>query len=371
MVKESHTAKEIVENLPIGVITVDQKMHVLHMNPTSEELTGYGSSEAVGKRLPQLFGPGLWAEGSALQQAMRTGGRVEPRAGAVTKAATDSAAQAGQPPSRAQAPQRQLLIGASPIGGPPARYLISLQEASPFHQIGPDRVSDISHDIRGPLASIQAYTELLVDGVDEGDPELRQQFLDVIDQRTRHLTGLIVNLTSLLRWDLGYLEMSRARVSLRDLVSEAVAALQVQARQQGVRLILDAAGEGQEADHTITADRDTVCTLLRNVIGNAVKFSRTEGDVVVSLRRAGQDEVVTVTDQGCGIRPEDMPHIFEPFYRGGNATAAGIEGSGLGLAVVRAIVEAHGAAIDVESEEGEGTRVTIKLPAEEGRARRP
>ncbi len=384
MVKESGTAEEIVENLPIGVIVVDEEMHVLHLNPTAEELTGHDSPDVVGKRLPQLFGPGLWAEESALEHAMETGERVGPRVGLVTKAVADDGTEASQSASRAQADQRRLLIGASPIGGrragspgqrvdstDQARYLISLQEASPFYQIGPGRVSDISHDIRGPLASIRAYTELLVDGIDEGDPELRQQFLEVIDQRTRYLTDLVVNLTSLVRWDLGYLEMTKARVSLYELVSEAVMTLQVQARQQDVRLTLDAADKGQGKGHTIVADRDAVSTLLRNVIGNAVKFSGAGGDVVVSLRRAGQDEIVTVADEGCGIDPEDIPRIFETFYRGSNATAAGIEGSGLGLAVVKFIAEAHDGAIDVGSDEEAGTRVTIRLPAEEGAAHWP
>jgi len=355
MRKESWTPERILESLPVGVIVVDREMHVLYLNATAQEYTGYAPPDVDGRCLSELFGPELWDGESALQQAMETGKRVEPRATAV-----GSNVLAADGHTR----RRRLLVGAAPIRGQGSQaggYLLSLHDAGPFYQVEAERISDISHDVRGALASIRAYTELLVDEVDEGNPELRRQFLDVIDGRTRYLTGLIANLTGLVRQDMGHLKMAKARVSLRDLVSAAVAALQLQARQQDVRLILDAADE----QHPVVADRDALSTLLRNVISNAVKYSRAEEDVVVSLRRVGQDQMVTVTDSGRGIPPEDLPHIFEPFYRGRNVTAAGIEGSGLGLALVKAITEAHGGEIDIQSKEHKGTTVTIALPAAE------
>ncbi len=370
MTEKSHIPEDIVENLPVGVIVVDREMHVTHLNRTAERLTGYASSDVVGKRLPDLFGPELWAENSALQQAMETGRRVEPRVSLVTQAAASDAAKAGRPSSHdaaslrtGQQDRRRLLVGAAPISSREG-HLISLvlMEISAFYQLEADRISDISHDIRSPLASICAYTELLIDEVDDGNPELRREFLDVIDQRTRHLADLIVNLTSLVRQDLGYLKMNKTPVSLHDAAEAAVAALQVQARQKDVRLVLDAGDHDGGANQLIMADQDALSILLKNVIGNAVKFSEAGADVIVSLRHGGQGPVVTVADSGIGIPAEDLPHIFDVFHRGGNAVAFGIEGSGMGLALAKAIAEAHGGAIDVESAEGKGTSVTITLP---------
>jgi signal transduction histidine kinase len=380
MVEENDLRGGMIDALPLGVIILDRGMHVVHLNPAAEELTGYAPRDVAGRSLPELFGPDLWAEESALRQAMETDERVEPRSTMVASTAGEAGGASGQRSSPEQAAstaiagpmagnaadrpgRRCFLVGAAPFG---AGYLLSLQKASPFYQVEADRVSDISHDIRGPLASIQAYTELLVDEVDQGDPELRRQFLDVINQRTRHLTDLIVNLTCLVRWNLGCFDMTRTRVSLREATSKALDACQLQASAQNVELTLDAADD----QHLVLADRDALSTLLRNVVDNAIKFSRAEDDVVVSLRRVGEEQVVTVTDSGLGIAPEDLPHIFETFYRGRNAVAAGVEGSGLGLPLVKVIAEAHGGEVDMESEEGKGTRLTVRLPAEGSSPRR-
>jgi signal transduction histidine kinase len=171
----------------------------------------------------------------------------------------------------------------------------------------------------------------------------------------------VVNLSCLVRRDLGCLDMSKASVSLRDVTQEVLATCQVQARRQDVQLSL----RGSDEPHATLADRDALSALLKNVINNAIKFSRAGGEVVVSLKRTAGDCVVTVVDSGCGIAAQDLPHVFEPFYRGRNAIAAGAEGSGLGLAVVKAVTEAHGGWVRLDSEEGEGTSVTIRLPAEE------
>ncbi len=352
MTRDRQRAERIVANLPVGVIVVDDEMRLVDLNPSAEEILGWAPPEVLGRRLPDLSGPELWSEGSALVEAMETGRQVEPR---VTTVRGDDAEIDDQTARRRQ---RRLLVGAAPLED---GYVLSLHEADPFHQIEAKKVSDLSHDVRSPLASIRAYTELLVEGVDGGDPELRQQFLDVIDQRARHLTDLVVNLTGLVRWRLGYLQLVKMPVSLHELAAEAVSAFQVQARQNDVRLVLDAA---HDLDLTL-ADRDAVSTLLRNLIDNAVKFSTSGGDVVIAVRQDEGHQIVRVIDEGCGIAQDDLPYIFDPFYRGGNVVAAGLEGSGLGLALVKAIAEAHGGAVEVASEEKKGTTVTVTLPGEE------
>jgi len=358
MTRERQRAGAIVENLPLGVIVVDDEMHVVYLNPMAEEIVGCAPLCVVGRRLPDLLGPEIVSERSVLAEAMATGRRIEPR---VTTVGSDTTETGGHTDERGQ---RRLLVGAAPVEG---GYLLSLQEPDPFHQIEARKVSDISHDMRSPLASIRAYTELLVDGVDGGDPELRQQFLEVIDQRTCYLTDLIVNLTGLVRWRLGFLELVKAPVSLRKLASEAISAFEMRARCRGVRLVLDVAPDLDPA----LADRDAMSTLLSNLIDNAVKFSTSGGDVVITLRQSEGHQIVSVTDEGCGIAAGDLPRIFEPFYRGGNVIAMGLEGIGLGLALVKIVAEAHRGTVEVASEEGEGTKVTVTLPVEENALPQP
>ena len=358
MTKKRQRAEAIVKNLPVGVIAIDDELHVVHLNPTAEEIVGWPPSEMIGRRLPDLFGPELWSEGSALAEAMERDQRIEPRVAKIRRDSPEIDDRAHQ------RRERRLLVGAAPFEG---GYLLSLHEAGPFHHIEAEEVGDLSHNMRGPLASIRAYTELLVDGIDAGDPELRHQFLEVIDQRACHLTDLVVNLTSLVRWRLGYLELVKAPFSLRELASDTVSAFQARARQHGVHLVLDAA----PPLHPALADRDAVSTLLRNLIDNAIKFSTSGGLVVIELRQEDGRHIVRVTDDGCGIAQDDLPHIFEPFYRGSNVIAAGMEGSGLGLALVKVIAEAHGGTVEVASEEERETCVTVTLPGEENAPHQP
>ena len=356
MEKDRATADAIVDSLPLGVLLVDREMQIRYLNEAAQALTGYAVSEVRGRPLAEAFGPTVVGEGGTLAQARESGERIEPR---VTTLATKAGSTAGAP---ALSDQHRLLVGAAPAAG---GYVLTLQRASPFHGIDAGRVSDLSHDLRAPLASIGAYTELLVDNVDGGDPELRRQFLGVIEGRTRRLSDLVVNLTGLARWHLGSFQLVKSRVSLGDIVGGVVTERRVQARQQGVRLILDA----KDGQRVVLADRDALSIMLNNLIDNAIKFSAEGEDVTVSLQRRGKHHVVRVRDSGCGIEAEDLPNVFEVFYRGGNAVAAGIEGSGLGLPLVGFIVEAHGWEIDLASEAEKGTSVTVTVPAESDAAR--
>ncbi|MGD2164156.1 MAG: PAS domain-containing sensor histidine kinase [Anaerolineae bacterium] len=351
MAEERRRAEEIVERLPVALILLDCEMRITDLNPAAEEITGCATSGVVGTRVSELLGPEFVGDDSALKEAVRTGRPVGPRVTALTSSKMKA--------EILHQGRGRLLVGAAPIEG---GYVLSLQEAEPFFQIEADTVSDLSHDLRAPLASIRAYTELLVDNIDEGNPDLRRQFLDVIDERTHHLTDLVVNLTGLVQWSLGCLCLTKTRFSLRNLAEEALRTYERQARLKDVRIVLDAS----DTHHPLVADREAVYTVLRNLISNAVRFSRSGGDIILSLRREGTDQVVRLTDSGWGIPAEDLPHIFDTFYRGQNVVSEGFEGSGLGLALAKAVVEAHDGKIDVESREGEGTSVTVRLDAEGG-----
>jgi two-component system phosphate regulon sensor histidine kinase PhoR len=348
IIKEKIGAQDVVDRLPTGVIMVDPQMRVVSLNPAAEEITGYAPSDAIGRQLAELFGPEFWDEQSALHQAMSTGQAIRPALTTMVSSRVETDVEA-----------RRILLGAAPVD---EGYLLSLQDGGSFYQTNADRVSDLSHDVRAPLAAIHAYAELLMHEIDEGDPEMRQLFLEIINERACYVTGLIVNLTDLVRLELGYLQPSKSRVYLRDVAEEAIATFQARARQQDVALTLDSPHELPR----VSADRDMMDTLFKAMISNAVKFSRSGGEVTVSLRSDGEDHIVTIADQGIGIAPQDLPHIFDMFYRGQAAIEEGIEGIGVGLTLVKAIVEAHNGCINVESEAGRGTSFVVTLPSGQG-----
>jgi signal transduction histidine kinase len=348
IVQEKIKTGDIVDRLPTGVIVVDPQMHVVSLNPAAEEITGYASSEAIGRRLPELLGPELWNEQSSLRQAMSSRQPVRPTPATIVSNRAESDVCA-----------RRILAGAAPTDG---GYLLSLHNGGSFYQTKADRVSDLSHDMRAPLAAIRAYTELLVDEVDEDDPEMRQLFLETIDQRACHLTELIANLTDLVQLELGYFQPSKRRISLHDVAEGAMAYFQVQARQQNVPLILDSPQDLPP----VWADRDMMAALLKILISNAIKFSMSRGEVIVSLKGDGEAHTITIADQGIGISRQDLPHIFEMFYRARAVIEEGLDGIGVGLTLAKAIVEVHSGHIYVESDEGRGTRFVVRLPREQG-----
>ena len=225
-------------------------------------------------------------------------------------------------------------------------------------------IAAVSHDLRTPLASLR----LLVDAVDDGvaTGELRARYLREMRTHVGALSVLIDDLFELSRLEAGEISWSMHQVELGELVSETVAALRTQAQERGVVV----AAELPEADGaalSACANAEKVQRVLFNLIVNAIRHTPADGSVVVRARpaRTGEGLIeIEVADDGAGVPAEERERVFEPFYRGGEDGAArSSEGAGLGLAISRAIVEAHGGRIWLEPAQPHGTRVRFTLPA--------
>jgi two-component system sensor histidine kinase VicK len=219
-------------------------------------------------------------------------------------------------------------------------------------------VANVSHELRAPLASIKAYTELLLDELEGDDRDLRQRFLKVIDQETDRLTELIGGLLDLSRLEAGQFVMKKEPLQVGEMVADIFGLFDIQA--QGSRISLHA--DIQPDLPPILADRELVNVLIKNLVGNAIKFSSEGGRVDVVAREEGATLILSVIDQGMGIPPDDLSHIFEKFYRVWSTTESGIKGVGLGLVLAKEAAEAHGGQIEVESELGVGSRFIVTLP---------
>ena len=221
-------------------------------------------------------------------------------------------------------------------------------------------VSDVSHELRTPLTSIKGFVETLRDGAAE-DPALRSRFLGTIASETERLIRLASDLLLLTRADTGRLDLNLAPTDIVASVQRAVGQLAGRARAKGVAL-----GFVPPDDTTLAwGDADRLHQVLINLLDNAVKFTPSGGRVVISVDRSGDQATCTVSDTGPGIATDQLPHLFERFYRGDHSRTRGKgeSGAGLGLAIAKAIVEAHGGRIWVESEPGRGSAVTFTLPA--------
>ena len=219
-------------------------------------------------------------------------------------------------------------------------------------------ISLVSHELRTPLTSIRGYLQLLRDG-DAGPvtPE-QEEFLDVAVRNTARLERVVSDLLFVAQVDAGRLRLDRAPADLARLAAEAVQAAAPAAEARGVQVELRAPEPVLAA-----VDAGRVGQLLDNLVSNAVKFTPRAGTVEVAVGDDGRGAVLLeIADSGVGISPADRARLFERFFRSSSATSGAVPGTGLGLTISRAIVDAHGGTIDVESEVGRGTTVRVTLP---------
>ncbi|HWF54180.1 MAG TPA: HAMP domain-containing sensor histidine kinase [Solirubrobacteraceae bacterium] len=216
-------------------------------------------------------------------------------------------------------------------------------------------VAAVSHDLRTPITSLRLLAEAVEDGIVDG--EQRRAYLRRMRTHMDALSGLIDDLFEVSRLDAGDISWSIERVPLAELVDETVDAMRVQAEQKGVAVRAEVWAGLSPA----RANPEQVQRVLFNLIQNAIRHTPADGSVVVRAEPVAGRIEVEVADDGVGIAPEERPHVFTAFYRGGEDASRTGGGAGLGLAVSRAIVEAHGGNIWL-AEAPNGTRVRFSLP---------
>ncbi len=216
-------------------------------------------------------------------------------------------------------------------------------------------MADIAHELRTPLTVIRGDLEALLDGVFEPTPEA----LASLQEETLLLGRLVDDLRALALAEAGQLQLAWEPADLADLLQGVVDSFDLQAEAQGQSLILNLPPELPQ----VQADPQRVRQVVANLVSNALRHAPESGRVLVAAAPHPEGVQISVVDDGPGIASEDLPHVFDRFWRGGKPR---IEGSGLGLAIARELVRAHGGRIWVESEPGQGTSFSFTLPLEKG-----
>ena len=239
---------------------------------------------------------------------------------------------------------------------------VEAREAAALREV--DRLKDefigsISHELRRPLASIKGYTASLLLPNSHWDPEVEREFLEVIDEESDHLALLIDNLLDLARLGSGSLNLNREPLNLPMLTEEVVRRVRMQSHLPPHEYVLHFPDEFPyvEGDHA------RMTQLLLNLLENAAKYSPAETPIAVEGRAEDGQIIVSVIDRGPGLTAEQADHVFEKFYRVDSGMTRATEGTGLGLALCRGVVEAHGGEIVVSANPGEGCTFTFRLPA--------
>ncbi len=222
-----------------------------------------------------------------------------------------------------------------------------------------DFVANVSHELRTPLALIRLYAETLELGRLSSEEKF-QEYYQIIRKESERLTSLINNILDFSRIEAGKKEYSFSETNLADLVRQTLDSYRYQIEQQGFQY-----EERIAADiPPVRVDREAIARSLVNLVNNALKYSAKDKFLGVHLYRSNGDVKLEVVDHGIGITKQEMPRIFDKFYRAGDPLVHNTKGSGLGLSLVRHIVHAHGGRVSVDSAPGKGSKFTIALPLE-------
>lgn len=215
--------------------------------------------------------------------------------------------------------------------------------------------AEISHELRTPLTTVQGFVEAIRDGIVQDTP-LRERYLDTIYTQTLHMARLVDDLLALSRLESGNFTVEKVPLDLVALAQGVAVSMEAAARERGTSILFE-----KKADRArVLGDADRMEQIIRNLLKNAIAATE-KGTIRVRVAaRQGEEAVLTIEDNGIGIAPEDLPHIWERFYQARNRPDA--KGSGLGLVIVKKLVQLQGGKIDVASRLGEGTTFTITFP---------
>jgi signal transduction histidine kinase/DNA-binding response OmpR family regulator len=227
-------------------------------------------------------------------------------------------------------------------------------------------ISTVSHEFRIPLTSIKGYIDLILEG-DAGDiNETQQEFLAIVKKNSDRLINLINDFLDISRIESGRIQFKMVSLNIGEVIEEVITSFRELMERKGMILNLSIL----EGLSQVRADRDRIIQVLNNLVSNAIKYTDAGGKITIAVRQDGNHLVISVSDTGAGISPEDQRNLFDKFYRVDSTLTQEIGGSGLGLSICKTIVEKHDGDIWVNSEVGKGSTFSFSLPVFK-KAKRP
>jgi len=334
-------AQAILESMVEGVAALDRDGRILWLNGSAQRLFKVQPDHAAGKRLLELFRqPEL---DGLIQEALAE------RHPAVREVHTFSPTE--------QVVQFQATPCEDNEAG--AALVLVAQDVTEIRRLEGMRrefVANVSHELKTPLTSIKGLVETLLGGALD-DSANNRRFVSLIDEDATRLTRLIDDLLELSQIESKALPLTREAVELTPLLEGIVAALEREIEQRRLTVAAQV-----PPGLLVSADPHRLRQVFMNLVDNAIKYNKDAGRITISAARDRASLTVTVADTGVGIPPQDLPRIFERFYRVDKARSRALGGTGLGLSIVKHIVESHGGTVSVQSRLGEGSAFTITLP---------
>lgn len=338
---EGARREAILASMVEGVLAVDRDLRVTFCNHSFARTVGARIPVSQGLPLVELVrDPGLL---EIMTMVLATGQRVERRL------------------TLPGAREHTFEVLAGPLAGPSTRGALAIlhdvTELERLERVRKDFVANVSHELRTPLAAIRGYAETLLDGALE-DQQNNRSFIEIILAQADRLTNIASDLLALSELESSGADGEPHAISVRAALESALRTVESAARARGVRLLDQGIQDIQVMGQELRLEQVFV-----NLLDNAVKFNRPSGEVRVETQLHNGLACITILDTGIGIPSEDLPRIFERFYRVDKARSRAMGGTGLGLSIVRHAIEQMGGSVRVESELGRGTRFTLTIPA--------
>jgi two-component system phosphate regulon sensor histidine kinase PhoR len=338
---ESTQREAILSSMLEGVLAVDSNLRITFANASFARAVG--ASIPVSARMPVVELVRAPELREVLMRVLTAGESVKRR-------------------MQLPAAERVFEVQATPLTSGTARGALAIlhdvTDLERLERIRRDFVANVSHELRTPLTAIRGYAETLLEGALE-DQENNRRFVEIIKAHAIRLNNISSDLLTLSELEAGRARPDPERVAVRAAAESAMRTLESEARLRGVSLTC-----GHMEDAQVLGDRLQIEQALVNLLDNAVKFNRPAGEVLMEVTRTGDSRVkITITDTGIGIPYDDLPRIFERFYRVDKARSREVGGTGLGLSIVKHIIERMNGTVSVESQLGKGSTFTLLLPA--------
>ena len=346
--REVERLRVVLGGMSEGVIAIDPRRRLLFANQSADLLFNLGP-HAVGRLVLELI------RSPQFQEAVdATLDGAEAYRGEISLPNREHPARSSP---RVLAIQGAVLPGEEPSGA--VLVFHDVTDLRRLERMRQDFVANVSHELKTPLASIKAYTETLLDSALH-DEEVNVRFLHRIEEQADRLNQLILDLLRLARLESGQAVFHHEPLDVAEILESCVETLRSRAESKELTLVLDL-GPVDETTRVV-ADSEAFHQVFDNLIDNAIKYTPEGGSIQVIGQVDANWVAITVADSGIGIPRDDLPRIFERFYRVDKARSRDLGGTGLGLSIVKHVVGSIGGQISVDSRLGEGTRFRVQLP---------
>jgi signal transduction histidine kinase len=353
---EASRSRAILEAVGDGVLVTDNENRITLLNASASGILGLPAPQTLGEGVDRMVGwagPGVQEWVGAIQAWSSDPGRCRPGDSYHDQVTLSNGRIAGI--HLAPVIWRAGFLGTVTIFRDITREITADRLKSDF-------ITNISHELRTPLMSLQGYVELLLVGAGGALTDSQRQHLEVIQHNTGRLSVLVEDLLDISRIETGRLALSQEPVDLAGVAGRVIQDLQRQAREENKSIRFQLAAAGHEA--VVVADSERMVQIFENLLGNAYRYTPSGGSVEVRIQPSETEVQVEVQDTGIGIPLAEQGRIFERFYRGEHPLVQAVPGAGLGLSIVKALVEMHQGRVWASSsgKEGEGSTFGFSLP---------